>query len=64
VFTQVRITQQFGTGDIVMIGALVSNDSKHRFSSRLTPIDFRDSSIDNANTSLHPWLGTAFLLPH
>jgi hypothetical protein len=28
VFTQLRITRQFGIGDIVMIGALVSNSPK------------------------------------
>jgi hypothetical protein len=28
VFTQLKVTRQFGIGDIVMVGALVSNSSK------------------------------------
>jgi hypothetical protein len=32
VYTQVRLTQQFGAGDVVMIGAWVGHDSKPHFS--------------------------------
>lgn len=31
VFTQLKITQQFGTGDIVMIAALVRSDQDNPF---------------------------------
>jgi hypothetical protein len=31
VFTQIKITRNFGTGDIVMVGALVSRSPKIHF---------------------------------
>jgi hypothetical protein len=67
VFTQVKITRNFGTGDIVMIAALVSRPPKTH--SMKNGIDVHEigvwtSPINNANTGLYPRVGKAFFLPH
>jgi hypothetical protein len=67
VFTQIKLTQNFGTGDIVMIGALVSRPQKIHFKKNKTDvhgIGVWTSPINNANIGLYPRVGKAFFLPH
>jgi hypothetical protein len=63
VYTQLRLTRQFGVGDIVMIAALVSNEPNfvipdHANSAK----DVRPSSIDDANVGLYSRVGKALFL--
>ena len=67
VFTQVKLTRNFGTGDIVMIAALVSRPPKLHFKKNGTDvyeIGVWTSPTNNANIGLYPRVGKAFLLPH
>ncbi len=67
VFTQIKLTQNFGTGDIVMIGALVSRRPKSyskKDKTDVNEIGVWTSPIDNANLGLYPRVGKAFFLPH
>jgi hypothetical protein len=62
VYTQLKITRQFGIGDVVMIAALVGMAQKQSLLS-LTLTDVWNSSIDNADCSLFQRLGKTLLLP-